>query len=240
MGLKARVWTTGRGFVLKLGGSATYGLFTVASMRIALRVREVDVPRFVGLEPSEAAATASNLGLTLKLDDNHPFDPKIPAGRIATQDPPPGVAVRRGRSVRVWISAGSREGLVPRLIGETERTATATLQQDGLSLVSVAEIRSADLPADTVIGQDPEPGSRSVQVALLVNRGERAGGYVMPDLIGVSGEAALALLRSKGLRVTIVAQQPYPGVPPGFILRQYPTAGFEVTPDQPISLEVSR
>jgi beta-lactam-binding protein with PASTA domain len=42
------------------------------------------------------------------------------------------------------------------------------------------------------------------------------------------------------LRVTIVAQQPYPGVPSGVILRQSPAAGFQVTPDQPVSLEVSR
>jgi beta-lactam-binding protein with PASTA domain len=38
----------------------------------------------------------------------------------------------------------------------------------------------------------------------------------------------------------VVAQQPYPGVPSGIILRQFPAAGFQVTPDQPVSLEVSR
>ena len=44
----------------------------------------------------------------------------------------------------------------------------------------------------------------------------------MPDLIGVAGDAAVDLLRSRGLRVAIVAQQPYPGVPSGIILRQFP------------------
>jgi len=62
----------------------------------------------------------------------------------------------------------------------------------------------------------------------------------MPDLIGAAGDAALDVLRSHGLRVSVVAQQPYPGVPPGIVLRQFPAAGFQVTPDQPISLEVSR
>jgi beta-lactam-binding protein with PASTA domain len=77
-------------------------------------------------------------------------------------------------------------------------------------------------------------------VGVVVNRGERAAGYVMPDLIGASSDAALDVLRSRGLRVSVVAQQPYPGVPSGIILRQSPAAGFQVTPDQPISLEVSR
>ena len=40
--------------------------------------------------------------------------------------------------------------------------------------------------------------------------------------------------------MTIVAQQPYPGVPSGIILRQSPAAGFQVTAEQAISLEVSR
>jgi beta-lactam-binding protein with PASTA domain len=48
------------------------------------------------------------------------------------------------------------------------------------------------------------------------------------------------VLRSHGLRVSVVAQQPYPGVPSGIILRQSPAAGFQVTPDEPISLEISR
>jgi beta-lactam-binding protein with PASTA domain len=62
----------------------------------------------------------------------------------------------------------------------------------------------------------------------------------MPDLIGVSGDEAVAVLRSRGLRVTIAGHQLYPGAPPGIILRQSPSAGFEITSDQPISLEVSR
>jgi beta-lactam-binding protein with PASTA domain len=62
----------------------------------------------------------------------------------------------------------------------------------------------------------------------------------MPDLIGVPGDGALEVLRAAGLRVTVVGQQPYPGVPPGTVLRQHPPAGFQVTSEEPVSLEVSR
>ena len=44
----------------------------------------------------------------------------------------------------------------------------------------------------------------------------------MPDLIGVGGDAAAAVLRQQGFRVTIVAQQPSSGLPPGLIVRQTP------------------
>ena len=63
---------------------------------------------------------------------------------------------------------------------------------------------------------------------------------MMPDLIGVNGERAADVLRSRGFRVAVVGDQPYPGVPAGVVLRQQPQAGFQISPGEPISLEVSR
>ena len=62
----------------------------------------------------------------------------------------------------------------------------------------------------------------------------------MPDLIGINGSRTAEILRSTGLRVTIVGDHPYPGVPSGIILRQHPPAGFQIRPGESISLEVSR
>jgi len=142
--------------------------------------------------------------------------------------------------VKVWLSTGGRVTVVPRLVGETERMAQLRLQQDGLALSLVSEVRSNDLPPDVVVSQDPPAGGRGAAVALLVNRGGRAATYVMPDLIGVNGAKAAEVLRSGGFRVAVVAQNPYPGVPAGVVLRQSPQAGFQVTPGDTVSLEVSR
>lgn len=235
-----RIRNIGRLIVLVLALAGTYGLFTVAAMRVALRAREVQVPKVVGLDFAAAGRAMEEAGLTLKVDDSRPFSDSVPAERIATQDPAAGLVVRRGRSVKVWMSAGSRASVVPNLIGESERSAQSRSSQDGLEVSVVADIRSSDYPPDAVVAQDPPAGSRATRVGVVVNRGERAGGFVMPDLIGAASDPALDVLRSHGLRVSVVAQQPYPGVPSGIILRQSPAAGFEVTPDQPISLEVSR
>ena len=230
----------GRLVLLVTALATTYGLFAVVAMRVALRAREIPVPKVVGLEFADAGRAMEEAGLTLKIDDSHPFSDTVPAGRIASQDPAEGFVVRRGRSVRVWTSAGSRSSVVPNLVGETERSAQARSSQDGLGVSIAADIRSSDFPADAVVAQDQPAGSRANRIGVVVNRGERAAGYVMPDLIGASSDAALDVLRSHALRVSVVAQQPYPGVPSGVILRQAPAAGFQVTPDQPISLEVSR
>ena len=140
----------------------------------------------------------------------------------------------------MWVSAGPRATSVPALLGESERTAVLRAQQDGLQLASIAEIRSADYPVGTVIAQNPPPKSSGARLALLVNRGERGDTYVMPDLIGVNGDRAADLLRSRGFRVSLVGDHPYPGVPSGIVLRQSPQGGFQIGLSDPISLEVSR
>jgi eukaryotic-like serine/threonine-protein kinase len=238
--IRTRVWGAGKLIVLAGALLMTYLLFAAAAMRVALRSGEVTVPDLASRTINDASALLSNLGLTLKVDDTRRTDARIAAGRIAQQDPPPGMTARRQRSVKVWISSGPRATIVPKLTGETERTAQVRLQQEGLTLQSVAEIRSPDYPPDTIIAQEPPPDSKSATVALLVNRGERSGGFVMPDLIGVNGDRAADLMRGHGFRVAVVAEHPYPGVPPGVVLRQSPAAGFQITMGEPISLEVSR
>jgi hypothetical protein len=240
MVFKARVF--GAGKIVLLGGSlvATYLLFAGASMRIALRLREVQVPDLTNRSANEATALASDLGLALKIDETRRPDPKIGAGHVLAQDPPPGAAARRQRTIRVWLSAGQRASYVPALIGETERTAQFRLSRDGLTLASVAEIRSADFPQDVVVAQTPPPKAASARVSLLVNRGARGMSYVMPDLIGVNGDRAAEILRNRGFRVAVVGSTPYPGVAAGIVIRQSPQAGFQIAPGEPISLEISR
>jgi len=77
-------------------------------------------------------------------------------------------------------------------------------------------------------------------VSLLVNRGEEAATFVMPDVIGTEGDRAASALRTRGFRVSITGSQPYPGVPAGIVIRQTPAGGFRVSGGDSVSLEVSR
>lgn len=240
MALSTRVFSAGKLLLLIVALVATYVISAALAMRVALKAREVPVPRLVGQPLSVAGAALAERGLALKVDESRRPDRKIAAGRVAQQEPAPGTVARRGRSVKVWVSAGNQAPAVPKLVGESERTAQLRLQQDGLALAGVSEIRSNDFPTDTVVGQDPPPQSQAAAVSLLVNRGQQAAVYVMPDLIGVNGYRASELLRNNGFRVAVVAQNPYPGVPAGVVIRQSPQGGFQVGPGDTISLEVSR
>ena len=240
MALRARVWSAGKILVLIGALFGTFLISAATSMRVALRAREMKVPDFSNRTANEATALAADLGLAIKVDDARRLDPKVPAGHVLAQDPAPGTTTRMQRSIRVWLSAGSRAPRVPELVGQTERTAQLRLAQDGFDLGTVSEIRSEALASDVVVAQDPPASAAGVRVAVLVNRADHAFYYVMPDLIGVNGERAASVLREHGVRVAVVDAVPYPGVAPGVVLRQQPQAGFQIAPGEPISLEVSR
>jgi len=240
MRLGTRVWNVGKFFLLVGALGVTFLVFFGVSMRIALRSGEVEVPTLVGLSVNDATEALGQIGLGLRIDENRRPDAKVATGRVMQQEPAAGQRARRQRTIRVWISSGPRVITVPTLAGQTERTARIRLEQEGVQIGSVSEIRSADYPTDSVVSQNPPPTSRAPQVSLLLNRGEQSTTFVMPDVIGMDGEKAAEALRSRGFRVSIVGTQPALGVPAGTIVKQQPVGGFKVGQSDAISLEVSR
>ena len=239
MAFTRKVWSAGRFLLLFAALAGTFGLAFAVSMRVAMRTREVRVPELSGHSVNEASQYLADLGLTLRIEEARRADARVREGRVVAQDPPAGVTARRPRSVKVWLSAGPAASTVPALMGQPERTAQLLVQQASLTLESLAEVRSAAYAAGTIVAQNPAPDARADSVQLLVNREVPAGGYVMPDLIGLRGEQAAAALRTRGFRVSLVEGQPYPGVPAGTVIRQSPQGGFEVGPSDSILIEVS-
>ena len=238
--MTARVWSAGKFVMVLMLLGITYVVSFGTAMRLALRTRDVRVPELQGRTVNQASTALSDLGLPLKVEEARRPDPNVPAGLILTQEPVAGSTARRPRSVRVWLSSGPTVSRVPAVIGLTERTAQLRLEAEGVGIRDMAVVRSSGFPTGVVLAQSPAAGAAADTVAVLVNRGERGLTYVMPDLIGVNAGQAAAVLRARGFRVALVAEQPYPGVPPGIVLRQAPLGGFQIAPGDAISLEVSR
>lgn len=237
--LRARVWTAGRLIVLVGALGLTFGLFFLTAMRVAIHAREVRVPDIHGLSVADATSALADVGLVLKVDARH-ADPKVPADHVASQEPAPNTVLRRDRSVGVRVSEGQRDPVVPDLVGQPERTADIVLAQDQIQIANRAEVGTARYPAGVVVAQDPAAQDRSARVSLLVNRGEGGVTFVMPDVIGTLGLRTVDILRRRGFRVTVTAEVPYPGLPPGVIVRQTPQAGFQIGYGDPVQLEISR
>jgi len=239
MAIGRRVWGVGKVLLLLGALAATFLISFVISMRVAVRAGQVQIPDLTNMTVEDATRALQELELRPRIEEARKPDVKIPAGHIVQQDPPAGEEARPQRTVKVWVSSGARTTPVPALVGQTERTARIRLDQDGVALASATEMQSPDYAPDTIVAQEPVPPSRSPSVSILINRGGQTTTYVMPDVIGMDGTKAAEVLRARGFRVSIVGTQQTPGVPPGTIIRQQPVGGFQVAPNDTVSLEVS-
>jgi beta-lactam-binding protein with PASTA domain len=237
--LRTRVWSAGRLLVLAVLLGITFATFFLTSMRVATRAREVAVPELRGRPLADVNRTLADAGLVLRIEARRP-DAKVPIDHVLEQDPAPGTVLRPQRAVRVRVSDGQRDPVVPAVVGQAERTAEIILAQENVEIAGRAEIRTTSYPAGTIVGQNPPPKDRAPAVMLLVNRGERGQSYVMPDLIGTLEARAIEVLRRRPFRVVVGARVPYPGLQPGVIVQQMPRPGYQVGFGDTVTLEVSQ
>lgn len=237
--LRTRVWGASRLLVLLIALGITFGLFFMTGMRVANQARDVEVPSLAGLSLADAENLSESAGLELRIDGRRP-DATVPRDHVLEQEPAPGTVLRRQRAIRVQLSQGQQDPIIPAVVGQNERTAEMTLVQEGIEVGPKAEIRTGTYAAGVVVAQDPPADRQSSNVALLVNRGESGSGFVMPDVIGTTGAQVVELLRRHGFRVTVGATVPYPGLPTGVVVRQTPQAGFQIGYGDAVLLELSQ
>lgn len=238
--MRTRVWSVGRFLVLVAGLLATFGVFFLAGLRVTTRAREVEVPNLIGHSQTDARALLSERGLELRVEEARRADKKVPADHVLAQEPAAGEVVRPQRVIRVRLSDGARAPVLPIVTGLPESTAEITLASERIGVGYKAEVWSAAYSAGSVIAQDPPAKQRADTVNLLVNRSDGSQDFIVPDLIGTLGSRSAEVLRSLKFRIAVTAEVPYPGLPPGIVVKQTPQPGYRIAPFETITLEVSR
>jgi beta-lactam-binding protein with PASTA domain len=222
---------------------------TLISMRFAIHGREVAIPDFRGMAPSEAERVAFEHGLELSRSD-HFYSATVPAGRIVSQQPEPGTRVRRGWRVQAAESLGAQLIEVPAVLGMSPRAAEINIRRRGLEVGAAAELPTDASAPLSIIAQCPAPGAQGVaspRVSVLYAAAPPDPAYVMPDLSGMTLAEANSLVTGSGLKtlsVTSVATNSFsnPGAssPASIVVGQTPAPGTRVTPGTNVSLQVAR
>jgi beta-lactam-binding protein with PASTA domain len=230
-----------RNALLGVALAVTLGVSALVTMRVVLSARDVAVPALVGRSLSDAGEEAARRGLALRVEGRR-HDAAVAKGQVLTQEPPPGGTLKVHRAVRIWVSLGPRRVNVPPVEGSSARAARIALEQAGVPVVRLVEIDDG-APEGTVLEQRPPAGEADLSAegaSLLVSRGRGGASYLMPDLIGRDAAQVLPALQAVGLKVSEVRYRTYPGVPPGIVLRQSPSAGYPVSQRTTLSLDVSK
>ncbi|MBC7286768.1 MAG: PASTA domain-containing protein [Armatimonadetes bacterium] len=154
----------------------------VFSLVLGAPAAEVAVPNVIGLEPQAAIQKAREVGLDAEVAGDR-YDDAIPAGQVCSTDPKPGRGVRKGRTIRLYVSRGPVNCVIPDLRGRPIDEARLTLTAKGLQTGEVYYVRS-DYVKDTVVETNPRPGTRvpsGSRVDIKVSGGPDYGRVVLPD-----------------------------------------------------------
>ncbi|HVR42772.1 MAG TPA: PASTA domain-containing protein [Thermoanaerobaculia bacterium] len=207
-----------------------------------VRGKSVPMPALIGRSMAEARAIASDSGLLLEVDSaRERHSDRVPREAIVWQNHSPGTLVKRGARILVAPSLGPLILRVPPLDGQSARAAQLQFGQLNLSPGYIAHLPRPG--QEGVVAADPPEGTvvaGQTSVSLLAGIEPPPPRWVMPDLIERELDATRAFLERRGLRIAQVRYEPYPGLPDGRIIRQYPLAGAPVSSRDAISLVVSR
>jgi len=112
-----------------------------------------------------------------------------PAGQILRQAPEPGGHIDEGGVIKVWVSSGVEEVLVPDVVAMTLDEAKATLLAKNLTVGQVAREHNDQYDTGIVIGQAPAGGAKLPKngpVTLTVSQGKKppptSSGRSKPDI----------------------------------------------------------
>ena len=240
-----------RSRVTRALGWLTYGILLLAiftfagyfSFNMFVRSGVTQVPDLVGMPETRIEASLIDHGLSLRrLWASDRFDEQIPSGHVLHQSPGPASLVKRGAAVEVVVSLGPERLTVPAVEGQALQEAQVTLTASGLSLGRVFNVVSRGATPGTVVLQTPAAAAqagRGSAVDLFLSANSRHGTFVMPDLTYRNFESVRHFFERRGFRLGSVKLEPYEGISPGIVLRQFPLPGHQLRRQDVISLVVT-
>lgn len=198
-----------------------------------------DIPVVSFADRSSMQAQQSLVAAGLRPDVRQEASETVPLDHVIRQDPAAGTMTSRGATVTLYVSSGPPQVAIPDVKGFTAADAQHTL--DGAKFKTRIEGRyDATAAKDTVLDVSPPSGTSAGEgstVTLTVSKGPQP--VKVPQLVGVSVDAARAQLAQLGLKLNVDQQTPSDLIPSGTIISQAQPAGGAVDPAATIGVTVS-
>ena len=201
----------------------------------------VQVPELQRLFAPEAAALLQREGLKMTIGDSLHHE-TIPADAVVEHNPTIGQWVKKGRRIVLTVSKGPRYYEVPDVRRVSLREARLQLEGNQLKIGQILYRSSDAVPEGAIVEQSPPPGAQLAlgsAVDLQVSNGSLAALKRVPQLIGLSIEAAEDTLRKYELRLGHIARRTDAQQPVGTVLAQVPTSQQRSARHSRIDLVVS-
>ena len=200
--------------------------------------KEVVVPDVKGMSYSEAKEVLEEKGLKIEKADE-----PIEKGKIVSQTPSKNSKVKKGRTVRVILSAGNTELKVPDLKGLSYNEAKTLLSEMGLQISKGDEVDSDSISEGLIASQYPAAKTKVDKgdiITVNISRGKKDA--VIPKLVGTkfTSENDISEILSKyGYKLGKVSyEESYET--PGTIIKQSPDAGTTAEKKTTVDIVISK
>lgn len=188
------------------------------------------VEDLVGTDSRLTLLSLYNQGVSVK--EEYVYSDTVPEGQVVSSTPSGGATLYEGEVLTLKISLGKKivSVSVPDLYGLSEAQARSLLNERGLELGEVTYAVST-ANAGTIIRQQYSPYEKIAEgskVNIIVSLGASTEQKTVPDLYGLTTEAAARKLAEVGLVLGNIYSVSS-GAPKGTVVTQTPIAGTAIT-----------
>ncbi len=163
---------------------------------------DIKVPDFKGMTLEEAQEEAEKLGLKIE-EGEKVYSPDQEEGLITSQSPSKGSKVAKDTVIKVNISKGKKNGVVPNIVDMDYKEAKKYLEEFGFELGMIKTVTSTK-PVDTVVYQSVAAGTSAdvgTVIDVEVSDGKGKELKTVPMLVGLDIDAAKSTIEACGFKV---------------------------------------
>ena len=201
----------------------------------------METPDLLDMTLEEATAYAEESGIRIKQGKDI-YSSDYAEGRVCLQDPEPGTEMPKGGVIRINVSKGSKEGLVPNVVGMQEDEVEGFLKEHGYVLGNVKVITSPE-EEGLVLEQSPVAGTsldKESSIDIVVSDGEGVEKASVPSVTRMPLEDAKKEITSAGFEVGNITYDYNESIGKGYVTYQQWQAGMMLEKGTSIDLEVSQ
>lgn len=199
------------------------------------------VPDLSDMTYKEAKKAADDAGFKIE-KGKAVYSSEISEGHVVEQNPAGGEEAKKGSTIKVNLSKGSKDGTVPNLVGQNYKKVEKDLKKAGYKL-GIVKSETSNKPEGTILSQDPAAGSnadKGTKINITISDGKGKDKGTVPSVTGKSLEEAKAAIRNAGFSVGNITYDESNVYGNGYVMWQQYAANTSLEKGQTIDIEVSK
>ncbi len=222
-----------------------FGLMDMIIMpMVTAHGEELKVPNLLEMPYDQARKRARDLGFRIHSKIEERYDPFYPENIIIEQHPAPYTLSKKGRKIRIVLSAGEKLYPVPEVVGISEKEAIMKLKSEGFQVIedSLKFIFSDYYPEGVVAEQSMPVGTmlkKGEPINLTISLGSKPSRFIVPEVETMTLQEAKRALYKAGLTVGLLEWEEFTLADSGIIIEQIPQPGTTVEESSAVNLIIS-